>query len=172
MLCLTVQGKFNGARTSRLNHYRTRHPFDRSQSQRHCSRPSIVAMSVGPISRHTRRFRARCRLAEDRSDRYFLFKMIIRVREGQTNKHDTLIAERDGSFVLSKHHRLPSRAKAPGLEKIPASLGRSHHSDDLERSPPPPTRGSVRKAGSALTSHHTIQTASARCAITLIRLAR
>ena len=172
MLCLTVQGKFNGARTSRLNHYRTRHPFDRSQSQRHCSRPSIVAMSVGPISRHTRRFRARCRLAEDRSDRYFLFKMIIRVREGQTNKHDTLIAERDGSFVLSTHHRLPSREKAPRSREDPGKFGRSDRSDDLERSSTPPTCRSVRNAGSAITNHHTIQTASARCVITLIRWAR
>jgi hypothetical protein len=41
-------------------------------------------------------------------------EVIIRVREGQTNKHDTLIAETDGSFVLSTHPRLPSRGKAPG----------------------------------------------------------
>jgi len=32
--------------------------------------------------------------------------------------------------------------------------------------------GSVRNAGSAMTGHHTIQAASARCAITLIKWAR
>src|SRR6266849_2349831 len=50
--------------------------------------------------------------------------MIIRVREDQTNKHDTLIAERDGSFLLSTHQRLPSRGKAPGYSDVPAVRAR------------------------------------------------
>jgi hypothetical protein len=68
----------------------------------------MAAISVAPISRRTPRFSVRYCLADVEVTRYFPVKMIIRVREGQTNKHDTLIADRD-DFVLSMHHRLSSR---------------------------------------------------------------
>src|SRR6195256_1889480 len=71
----------------------------------------MAAMSVAPISRHTRSFGARCYSTDVEVADTFCFKMITRVYEGQTNKHDTLIAERDWSFILSTHPRLPSRKK-------------------------------------------------------------
>src|SRR5258705_2500821 len=75
---------------------------------------SMAAMSVAPISRHTRSFGARCYSTDVEVADTFCFKMITRVYGGQTNKHDTLIAERDWSFILSTHPRLPSRKKMPG----------------------------------------------------------
>jgi hypothetical protein len=73
-----------------------------------CTPLPMAAISVAPISRRTPRFSVRYWLADVEVTRYFPVKMIIRVREGQTNKHDTLIADRD-DFVLSMHHRLSSR---------------------------------------------------------------
>jgi len=75
-----------------------------------------------------------------RSDMHLLVKMIIGDREGQTNKPDTLIGERDGSFVLSTHHRLPRRVKGAGSREY----GRSDHSDDLSTSLSSLRCGSVR----------------------------
>src|SRR6195256_5770983 len=75
----------------------------------------MAAMSVAPISRHTRSFGARCYSTDVEVADTFCFKMIIGVCEGQTNKHDTLIAERDWSFILSTHPRLPSREKSAGI---------------------------------------------------------
>jgi hypothetical protein len=128
-VCLACHApeKINGAGTLSPKHYRTRNLIDRAQSRRHLFViPKNAHWRCTNIALHSD-IRRTLLLSLRRSDRCFRVKMIIRVRKGQTNKHDTLIAEGDRCFGLTGHHRLPGREKLPGYRGDPGNLGKCPH---------------------------------------------
>jgi hypothetical protein len=64
---------------------------------------------------HFARFRTRC--CRNRSDRFPPLKIIIRIREGQTNKQDSAIAEGDWSFVCSMVLADEDHGLVPGVHR-------------------------------------------------------
>jgi hypothetical protein len=93
----------------------------------------MAAMSVAPISRHTRSFGARCYSTDVEVADTFCFKMITRVYEVK-RINMILLSPREIGLSFSPH--IPDFQvvkKCLDLEKIQARL-ESRHSDDQERS--------------------------------------